>query len=278
MSSDVSQSGRYTHGHESSTLASHGTRTAENSAAYLLPHLRPGLSVLDVGCGPGTITLDLAEVVAPGVVVGLENVEAPLQTARSAAERRGDQGTRFEVGDVLALPYADAGFDVVHAHQVLQHLTDPVAALREMSRVCRPDGWIAVRDADYAAMSWYPELPGLDLWRDCYRAVARANGAEPDAARRYRTWGNQAGLVDPRLSATVWNYAEEGSCRWWGHSQADRCEGTTFTRQALQQGRTDSDVAAMAAAWREWGDHPQAWFAIVHAELLGRPGTATTPR
>lgn len=114
------------------------------------------MELLDVGCGPGTMTLDLAAFVAPGRVIGVENVEAPLVAAREAAAARGDETTTFGVGDALALPFPDDSFDVVHAHQVLQHLTDPVTALREMRRVCRPGGWVAARDADYAAMSWYP--------------------------------------------------------------------------------------------------------------------------
>src|SRR5690349_24211174 len=121
----------YTHGHADAVLQSHRWRTVENSAAYLAPRLRPGLDVLDVGCGPGTITVDLARRIAPGRVVGLDVAAAPLAEARELAERSGVD-VAFEVGDVYALAAADDSYDVVHAHQVLQHLTDPVAALREM--------------------------------------------------------------------------------------------------------------------------------------------------
>lgn len=273
MSGTISHSeheSRYTHGHEQATLASHGARTAANSAAYLLPVLRSGMDVLDVGCGPGTITLDLAVSVAPGTVVGIENVEEPLTAARNAATRRGDSRTRFEQGDAMALPFEDDSFDVVHAHQVLQHLSDPTAALREMARVCKPGGWIAARDADYAAMTWYPELPELEDWRAVYRAAARANGAEPDAARRMRTWAMSAGLPDARYTSSVWNYADSEICHWWGNSQADRVVGATFARQAGEQGVTTSDLQQIAAGWRAWGAAPDAWFAILHGELLAQ--------
>src|SRR3712207_1674237 len=132
----------YTHGHHASVLASHRWRTAENSAAYLLPHLRPGLDLLDVGCGPGTITADLAARVAPGRVLGIDRAEGVLDEAREAGS-----AATFEVGDVYALDLPDDSFDVVHAHQVLQHLSDPVAALREMARVCRRGGLVAVPGA-----------------------------------------------------------------------------------------------------------------------------------
>lgn len=265
--------GRYTHGHERSALASHSARTAANSAAYLLPHLKAGMRILDIGCGPGTITLDLAAIVAPGTVIGLENVEAPLLAARAEAAARSDTSTVFQLGDALKLPFDDASFDVVHAHQVLQHLTDPVTALREMYRVCKPGGWIAARDADYAAMSWYPELPGLERWRQTYRAAARANGAEPDAGRHLRAWARMAGIRDPRVTASLWTYADEATCRWWGNGQADRCAGQIFALHAREQGLQDADIAAIVQAWRQWGSDPDAWFCMPHGELLAQvPG------
>src|SRR5947209_9742832 len=112
----------YTHGHHESVLRAHTWRTAENSAAYLLPHLRSGLDLLDVGCGPGTITVDLATRVAPGRVVGIDASDDVITQARQLEANN----VSFAVGDVYALDFPDESFDVVHAHQVLQHLADPV--------------------------------------------------------------------------------------------------------------------------------------------------------
>ncbi|WP_353950097.1 methyltransferase domain-containing protein [Knoellia sp. S7-12] len=261
---------RYTHGHEAATLASHGKRTAQTSCGYLLPVLEPGMRLLDVGCGPGTITLDLAEVVTPGRVVGIEPVEGPLVAAREEAARRGDATTRFEQADVFDLPFDDDSFDVVHAHQVLQHLTDPVRALVEMARVCRPGGRVAARDADYAAMAWYPEVPELDDWRSIYRDVARGNGAEPDAGRRLRGWARAAGLADVSLTTSVWTYADDAACRWWGESQAERYVGKVFADQAAERGVDAEQLGRIADGWRRWGASPDAWFTILHGELLAQ--------
>src|SRR6202044_1431298 len=123
-------------------------RTAENSAAYLLPCLRAGLSLLDIGSGPGTITVDLAERVAPGPVTAGEGTEAALGATRAELERHGYTSARLVTGDIHDLPFPSGSFDVVHAHQVLQHVADPVTALREMVRVCRPGGVVAGRDGD----------------------------------------------------------------------------------------------------------------------------------
>ena len=154
----------YLHGPHDSVLRSHRWRTAENSAGYLLGHLQPGMAVLDVGCGPGTITVDLAARVPDGRVTGIDAAAGVLAEARQEAGRRGQANVRFETGDVYQLAYADGTFDVVHAHQVLQHLSDPVAALAEMRRVCRPGGLVAVRDGDYGGMFWYPDDPELAEW------------------------------------------------------------------------------------------------------------------
>src|SRR5579859_1073947 len=166
----------YTHGHHESVLRSHKWRTAENSAAYLLPHLAPDAEVLDVGCGPGTITADLAARVPRGHVTGIDAAQEIIEQARGAVGDRANLD--FATGDVYALDYPDGSFDVVHAHQVLQHLGDPVRALLEMRRVTRPGGLIAARDVDYGAMSWYPDSPVLDEWLRLYLAVARGNGGD----------------------------------------------------------------------------------------------------
>src|ERR1041384_658529 len=152
----------YTHGHHESVLRSHRSRTAANSAAYLLPHLAAGKSVLDVGCGPGPLPADLAELVAPGTVTATEVSEDILKLARDEAAERGIDTVRFAVADVHALDFPDDSFDVVHAHQVLQHVADPVLALKEMRRVCKPGGVVAARDGDYGGFRWVPEAPRLD--------------------------------------------------------------------------------------------------------------------
>src|SRR5688500_14680707 len=126
----------YTHGHAESVLRSHRWRTVDNSAAHLVERLVPGVEVLDVGCGPGTITIDIAHRVAPGRVVGLDAAADVVAAARTAADEAAVMNLALATGDVYALDLADDSFDVVHAHQVLQHVSDPVAALREMRRVC----------------------------------------------------------------------------------------------------------------------------------------------
>lgn len=261
----------YTHGHHESVLRSHRQRTAENSAGYLLPHLGAGVSVLDVGCGPGTITADLAVLVAPGRVTAVEVTDTALELARTEASGRGSTNIDFVVADVHALGFPDDTFDVVHAHQVLQHVADPVHALQEMRRVCKPGGFVAARDSDYTGFIWFPQFPALDRWMELYQRAARANGGEPDAGRRMLSWARAAGFTDITPSADVWCFATADERSWWGGMWADRILQSALTDQLLDAGWADrGELEAIAAAWRAWAAADDGWLAIPHGQLLCR--------
>ena len=265
------ETARYTHGHSAAVLSAHSRRGAADSAAYLLAHLRAGMDLLDVGCGPASITADLAERVAPGRVVGLDAAAGALEAARATLRERGlSEQVELTCGDIMALPFEDASFDVVHAHQVLQHLADPVGALAEMRRVTRPGGIVAVRDAVYSAMTWFPEPAGMEQWRSVYMATARANGGEPDAGSRLLSWAREAGFADVTASASTWCYATPTDRAWQSQTWAQRCL-TSFGPQAVELGLADGSApGTMAQAWRQWGDSEDAWFVVVHGEVLAR--------
>ncbi|TDC61585.1 methyltransferase domain-containing protein [Actinomadura sp. GC306] len=259
----------YTHGHHANVLSSHKWRTVDNSAAYLAGHLRPGLSVLDVGCGPGTITAGIAERVAPGRVVAADSAESVLDEARR--NTAGADNVEFAVADVHALDYADGTFDIVHAHQVLQHVADPVGALREMRRVTRPGGLVAARDADFGAMIWYPEPPGMADWPPIYYAVARGNGGEPDAGRRLLSWARAAGFTDVTATSSTWCYATPAEREWWSESWGGRMIRSSVAEHAVAGGHaTREELQRVYDGWKEWAAADDAWFSVTHGEILCR--------
>ncbi len=259
----------YTHGHHESVLRSHRWRTAANSAGYLLDRLEPGMSLLDVGCGPGTVTCDLARRVAPGTVVGVDAVGSVVEEARAEARRSGPPTVSFEVGDVYDLRFAEGSFDVVHAHQVLQHLGDPVSALAAMGKVCRPGGIVAVRDSDYPTFRFFPEDAELERAIATYGRLTRANGANWDAGRLLLHWANQVGFASIEPSASAWCFATPAERAWWGDLWAERFTRSALADQLLDRGLADrDDLEAFAGAWRRWASSPDGWFSVVHGELV----------
>ena len=262
----------YTHGHHESVLRSHTWRTAENSAAYLLPHLRAGQDLLDVGCGPGTITADLALLVAPGQVVGLDAAGDVVARARQHAGPLGLDNLRFEVGDLFALGYPDASFDVVHLHQVLQHLADPTAALVELRRVLRPDGVLTGARLGLRDLHLGPGGPAAG---PLVGSVLGGNGAQrprpPRIGPRLLALAHEAGFSDVVTSSSTWTYADPEARQWWGGLWADRVRYSRFAQQAVEYGLSDSEeLQALADAFLRWAASPDAVFVITHVEILAR--------
>lgn len=268
----MSPSDTYTHGHQDSVLRSHRSRTAANSAAYLLERLRPGATLLDVGCGPGTLTCDLAERVAPGRVLAIDTAAGVVEEARALAAERGVGNVSFRVGDFRELAQEGARYDVVHAHQVLQHLRDPVEALRAMARLAAPGGTVAARDSDYSGMAWAPADPRLDRWLEIYLAVTRRNGAEADAGRHLLRWAHEAGLADVRFATSTWTYATDDTRAWWGDLWAERITRSSLAEQAQAYGvATRAELEEVAEGWRAWSRAAHGVFVVLHGEVLARP-------
>ena len=271
MTSGPRQHETYTHGHAPAVLRQHGQRTADEAAAFLLPELEPGMRLLDVGCGPGSITRGLVERLAPGHVVGLDLSRDTLEAARHDAAARDLDNLRYEEGSVYALPFPDASFDVVYAHQVLQHLREREAALREMLRVVRPGGLIAVREVDWGTAAYWPRDPWIDRFVEVHQRTWYRNGGEPQMGRQLRALFNGVGVAEPRITAAVWCYTTPAETVEWGDAYADRLLTSPMGERPIEYGYASrTDVEAMAAAFRAWARHPDALWVFTHVAVLGR--------
>jgi ubiquinone/menaquinone biosynthesis C-methylase UbiE len=247
-------------------------RSAASEAAFLLPYLHPGMHLLDCGSGPGTITCDLAEVVAPGQVVGLDIQPAQVEQAAALARERGLATVRFEVGSIYALPFPAASFDAVFAHQVLFHLSDPLTALREMRRVLRPGGVLGVADYEWSLRRLTPYTPLLAAYIALNIRVLEHNGASPFYASNQRELLLAAGFA--RAEATAM-FAQNGAgtmekTRYSAALQVAALRGRAFRETAIEQGWADeTTLDAMAAELETWGERPDAFHLLPRCMAVG---------
>lgn len=261
----------YATDHHSSVLRTHSWRTALNSIPFLLPHIKPTMHILDVGCGPGTITLDVAKLLPEGHITGIEYTSTPLDSARALASSQGISNADFQLGDVHELKFPDESFDIVYAHQVLQHVRDPVQALREMKRVAKRGGIVAVRET--AGMSWYPQTEGLTKWKDIHMRVSRGRGGNPDPGKEIHVWAREAGWERGEIecSAGTWLFSEKGEREWWSGIWVERMLESGFGGAAVEGGYCKKEeLEECAQAWRDWGSDDDGWFCVLHGEIVCR--------
>ncbi|KAK0710640.1 S-adenosyl-L-methionine-dependent methyltransferase [Lasiosphaeris hirsuta] len=271
----MSEAAKYIHGHAPEVLAAHAWRTAARDAAHLLPHLQSSFSILDVGCGPGTISADLAALVPTGHVTCLEISESALAAARKTCSDRGLTNVSFATGDVTThLPFPDGAFDVVHAHQVVIHLAQPAAALREMRRVLRPGGVVACKDMVVGSAVWYPPDARLALWAVGIAGTIAEGGADPQMGVRLRAVALEAGFGEGEMECrgSCWAFADREAVGYWGRSWVARLGPGTQLRGKMVRGSyaTEQAVDEFVEAVGAWAGEPGAWFGCMHGELLAR--------
>jgi ubiquinone/menaquinone biosynthesis C-methylase UbiE len=245
-------------------------RTAETHGAFFLPYLRAGMSLLDCGCGPGTITIGLAQAASPGNVTGIDLAESQVEVARKNAAKLGLSNVEFECCDVYQLPYRDNMFDAVFSHAMLEHMHDPLAVLREMRRVLKPGGVAGIRCIDLGGTLIAPAEDTLSKAHDIWAKYRRHCGGDPFMGRRLRALLREAGFANTVGSA---------SSETWGTPQLaqsmmcvlmDEFTGPKIAETAIQMGWADqAQMDKAASVLRDWGDHADAFMAIVWCEAVG---------
>ena len=259
----------YQLGHHPAVVARHARRTEKTAAAFFLPHLKPGMRVLDVGCGPGSITAGLARRVAPGETIGIDPSAEVIETAKSLADATSAQNLRFEVGSVYEPRFAPGSFDAVFTHQVMQHLRRPVDALRQMRALLAPGAVLGVRVVDWGSAIFYPESKGMQRYLALHYGLARRNGTEPNAGRYLRRWLLEAGFGEARVTASIEFDADSEATKDRAEMFADRVLRSSIPDSALKSGiATRSDLESFAAACRDWGRDPDAFFCFSHVEAV----------
>ncbi|RFU81472.1 methyltransferase- family [Trichoderma arundinaceum] len=272
----------YARGHSDYTIATHLRRTANSDAAFLLPHIKATDHILDVGCGPGTITTSLAKHASQGTTVGIDISADVLHKAKQLAAEsnvptQGSGSVVFKEGNILdGLPYPDGTFDVVFSSQVLGHMPAPdmpIRALIEMRRVLKPGGILATRDG--LDQHFYPRSLDLDrLWGDNQLRASRKGPPEIDpTATMMPTLLRSAGFdIDGgkfRVGAGTQVHSEEEARKrllWRATGQLQ--EGDPFYQSWLDAGITESEIQETLTAIKKWAETEDAWLVILQCEML----------
>jgi len=243
-------------------------RTAASAAAFFLPHLRPHMQLLDLGCGPGTITQGLAEAVAPGCVVGIDFQSSQVGKAQTLARERGIANMCCAEGDANHLPFASQSFDAVFAHGVLMHMSKPLDVLKELRRVLRPGGFAGVRDPDLGVGVLTPQTSLSERARELRIRVRQHNGSDPFVPRDYRRLlleaGFQRAVATASLECAGSPEETRSAAAWMVDQHRD------LSRTALAEGWvTQAEVDAIAAELEAWGERPDGFSATLWCEAIG---------
>ncbi|RAL00051.1 class I SAM-dependent methyltransferase [Aspergillus ibericus CBS 121593] len=229
--------------YSSSMLQTYSVRTAANTSAYFMPRIEPDMKILDIGCGPGSITLDLAALVPQGTIIGIDCSETAINSARELTQNRGVNNATFQVANVLDLPFEDETFDIVCAHQVLIHLsnesskTGAVEGLKEMRRVCKPGGLVCARECDWRSAVIHPAIPGVHESMKLVEDLTALRQTSPYGGLA-RSWAERAGFnpADVGASAVAVYYSTPAEVKWWGDTMAQRLEQGSSLDTGVKEG------------------------------------------
>lgn len=178
---------------DKTVMEGHGRRTAENTCQYMIPYLletakqNPNLKLLDVGCGPGSISVGLAKYIPDGQVTGVDLSPAVLEKAQQLAKEQAISNVSFQTANIYELPFEDGTFDVIHTHQTICHCRNAVGAIKELIRVARKGGIVCMREADIHSVRFWPDAP---LLKEEFESVAalmeKTESGWSDAGRRLK--------------------------------------------------------------------------------------------
>ena len=269
MTHQTSSTPDYTMGFSEEFLESLRRFTAEANAAYLLPHLRPGMRILDFGCGPGTISVGLARAVAPGELHGVDMEESQIELARSVAKAGGQDNAIFHVGDVTNLDFEDGFFDVAHRHNVLMHVPDTAAVLAEIRRVLKPGGLIGCREMITASSFTHPDFGVIRRAWDMFQDLLVADDAHPQMGKDMEDHILDAGFANVRLTGSFDIYGTPADVAFiYGFAQMWFLS-PEITEAAIKYGAATEDLCnAIGVAYDRWKEHPGAICGVAFGEAI----------
>lgn len=269
MTQETSATPDYTMGYSRVMLETQLRATAETSAAHLLPYLRPGLRLLDFGCGPGTISVGLARAVAPGEMHGVDMDEAQIERARSLAASQGQDNAIFHVGDVTDLKFEDCFFDVAHCRSVLMHVPDTPTVLSEVMRVLKPGGIIACREMICESAFTHPEFRIMRRSWDMFEDLVAADDGHPQMGKEMKGHLLEAGFANIRMGASFSIYDSPKQIASIYRLISQWLLSHEVSAAAIKYGASSEVlVNDLKVAYDSWKEHPGAIFSFAYGEAI----------
>lgn len=247
------------------------TRGAAEYADFVLPRIRPEHLVLDVGCGPGSITLGLAAVAKD--VTGIDVDDDGFADARRYAAEHGIRNVRFLEGTIYGLDVPDEGFDVCTMFAMLETLDDPASALAEVRRVVKPGGLVAASSIEYGGLILHgPDEPLLRRFYELRLRLWEAQGdVYPERGRELRPLLLAAGFTDVEAAITCFSYGNEDRVRSFGLGRAADCRDDWYVDGVTRHGLADrAELDDLEQAWLRWAASPDAFAAFAWGRATGR--------
>jgi SAM-dependent methyltransferase len=246
-------------------------RPAAVYAAFLLPHLRPDMDVLDCGCGSATITIGLAEAVPQGHVVGVDLEPDGLGEARRYAAARGVSSASYVAAEGDHLPFRDATFDSAFCHSVLETADDPARIVSELKRVTKPGGVVGAASVEYSGIILGGEETRgpsrfYAIRQQLWRAAAIAN---PEFGRRLRGLFLVAGFGRVEAFADYISYGTRERVESFARDRARECRDPALSDAVRRHGiASTGELLELASSWEIWANDPAAFFAFPWCRLL----------
>ena len=258
-------------GYDTLEVQEHYTgRTFEQVQTYFAGRLKPGMNVLDCGCGPGTLTLGLAQAVDPGQATGIDIEPGMVDRANALANEGGIKNVEFRVDDITDISFPNDCFDLVFVSAVLEHLPDPVVALKEIRRVLKPGAATVIINTDWGDPLISPESDDIRRFFELFEAGFNRYGGSLNRGRHLRLMMREAGLDVTEFQAYYGNSGTPVTIQYTVGGYISWMKNFRIFDEAVSLGDVDrSTLDKMEENMLKWADNPEAFIAVGRCTAIG---------
>lgn len=245
-------------------------RNVEQQAAFVLPYLKSGMSLLDLGCGPGTITIGLAQIVSPGFVTGIDHDQTNIEAAGELAAKQGITNINFRIGNTLSLSIEDNSFDSALENNLFVHLAEnAVHSAEEVYRVLKPGGFFAARDADADSVVWGNRPEQFNEFDKIFYKWQSGRGSDIRIGKKLPAILREAGFKNIIKSVSADTKGSPEAVNSHAEIMSSLLDGPLGNYIIKNKLGDNSFIDNLKESIAKWGKHTDSFFANVHVEVIG---------